>query len=370
MLQFLAQGDGGSTTTTTPPSVDPIGDLATTISEGCKPNDSWVCERVYEATGNKALAGAAEWFVAKPLTAVLIFLVAFVVNRLLRKLVGRWAHRMVDPSAAFRRRAPNILQSTRELNLRTEARAKTITSVAKSVTSVLVYMTAVFTALSLFAINLGPLVAGAGIVGVALGFGAQSIVRDFLSGMFMILEDQFGVGDVVEVGGVTGTQNSVTGTVEKVTLRSTRLRDVSGTVWHIPNGEIRRIGNKSQEWARALLDIDVAADTDLRKAQDVIGSVADAMAEDDEWKAEILEPPEVWGVESIGPDSASIRLVIKVSPASQWRVMRELRLRLKDAFEAEDIPVPLGQRTMLLQAEDGAGMAPPPTSGPPSPPKG
>ena len=354
MLLSLAQDDGGSTTTTTTtPPVDPIGDLATTISEGCKPNDSWVCERVYEATGNKTLAGASEWFVAKPLTALLIFLVAFIANRLLRKLVGRWAKRMVDPSAAFRRRAPNILQSTRELNLRTEARAKTVTSVAKSITSVLVYTTAIFTALSLFNINLAPLLAGAGIVGVALGFGAQSIVRDFLSGVFMILEDQFGVGDVVEVGGVVGTQNSVTGTVEKVTLRSTRLRDVSGTVWHIPNGEIRRIGNKSQEWARALLDIDVAADTDLRKAQDVIGAVADGMAEDEEWRAEILEPPEVWGVESIGPDAATIRLVIKVSPAAQWRVMRELRLRLKDGFEAEGIPLPIGQRTMLLQTDEG-----------------
>lgn len=368
MLQFLAQGGDGSTTTTVPDDVDPIGDLATTISEGCKPGDSWVCERVFDATGNKALAGAAEWFVAKPLTALLIFAVAFVVNRILRKLVGRWAKRMVDPTATFRRRAPNILQSTREMNLRTEARAKTITSVAKSLTSVAVYTTAVFTALSLFNINLGPLLAGAGIAGVALGFGAQSIVRDFLSGMFMILEDQFGVGDVIEVGGVTGTQNSVTGTVERITLRSTRLRDVSGTVWHVPNGEIRRIGNKSQEWARALLDIDVAADTDLRAAQDVIQRVADDMAEDDEWRSEILEPPEVWGVEAIGPDSASIRLVVKVSPASQWRVMRELRLRLKDAFEAEGIPVPLGQRTMLLQADDGAVVSPPQT--PPNTSKG
>ncbi len=354
VLEIVAQGEGDSTTTTTTPdtTVDPIGDLADAVQSGCKPNDSWVCQRVYEATGNKTAAGAAEWFVAKPLTVVIIFIVAFVANRVLRKLVGRWVRRLVDPSSRLRRRTPNILQSTRETNLRSEARAATLSVVAKSITSVLVYATAIFTALSIFSINLGPLLAGAGIAGVALGFGAQSIVRDFLSGTFMILEDQFGVGDVVEVGGVTGTQNSVTGTVEKITLRSTRLRDVNGTVWHIPNGEIRRIGNKSQEWARALLDIDVAADTDLRRAQDVIQAVADAMATDDEWSGDILEPPEVWGVEAIGPDSASIRLVIKVTPASQWRVMRELRLRLKDAFEAEDIPLPLGQRTMLLQTEE------------------
>lgn len=341
---FVFQGDTGgaesTTTTTTSEIPDPIGQISDTLTGGCKPRDSWVCDQVYELTGNKTVAGFAEWFVAKPLSLVGIFLVAFVINRIARKLVGRWVRRIVDPSSRFRQATPGILQSTREVNMRAESRARTLAVVAKSLTSVAVWTTAIFAGLQVLSINLAPLIAGAGIAGVALGFGAQSLVRDFLSGTFMILEDQFGVGDVVEVGGVTGTQNPVTGTVEKVTLRSTRLRDVDGTVWHIPNGEIRRVGNKSQEWARALLDVQVAPDADLRKAQQVIQSVADALAADEAWAPEMLGPPEVWGVEGITAEAAIIRLVIKVTPASQWRVMRELRLRLKDAFEAQGIPAP------------------------------
>ena len=161
-------------------------------------------------------------------------------------------------------------------------------------------------------VNLGPLIAGAGIAGVALGFGAQSLVKDFLSGIFMLVEDQYGVGDVIDVGEATGT-------VEAVTLRTTRIRDVEGTVWHVPNGEIDRVGNKSQQWARALLDVEVAYGTDIDEAQRVIKSVADGVAQDPEWSRPHPRGARGVGRRGAGADGIAIRLVVKTRPASSSR---------------------------------------------------
>ncbi len=155
-------------------------------------------------------------------------------------------------------------------------------------------------------------------------------MRDLIAGAFIIAEDQIGVGDVVDVG-VAG------GTVERVSLRATRLRDVEGVVWHVPNGEIRRVGNKSQQWSRAVLDIPVAYDADIDEAQRVILRAALAMAAEDEWAARVLAPPEVWGVETFTLDTVSVRLVVKTAPAEQWRVARELRARVKLALDAVGI---------------------------------
>jgi small conductance mechanosensitive channel len=189
-------------------------------------------------------------------------------------------------------------------------------------------------------LNLGPLIAGAGIAGVALGFGAQTLVRDFLAGIFMLVEDQFGVGDVVDVGGVSGV-------VEGVSLRVTRLRDVEGVVWHVPNGEIKRVGNKSQDWSRAVLDVQVVHGTDLGRAQEVLRSVAAGMRDDDRWSSIILEEPEVWGVESVGSVGITLRLVLKTRPADQWDVQRDLRRRINDAFIDAGIQVPVVQQVLL-----------------------
>ncbi len=149
---------------------------------------------------------------------------------------------------------------------------------------------AILVVLGELGINLAPLIAGAGVLGIALGFGAQSLVRDFLSGFFMLVEDQFGVGDVIDVGGaVGGPAGGVSGTVEGVSLRTTRLRDVEGVVWHVPNGEIKRVGNKSQQWSRALLDIEVDRDTDVASAIRVIKETADAMWQEEGWRDAILD---------------------------------------------------------------------------------
>ena len=181
---------------------------------------------------------------------------------------------------------------------------------------------------------------------MAVGFGAQSLVKDFLSGIFMLIEDQYGVGDIIDVGPTSGV-------VEEVKLRTTQVRDVSGTLWHIPNGEIARVANMSQEWARAVLDIEVAYDTDLGHAMAVIKAVADEVWTDNLAHATIIEEPEIWGVQSFGADAIAIRLVAKVEPGEQWATGREIRRRLKDAFDEAGIDIPFPQRNCVAASGGG-----------------
>jgi small-conductance mechanosensitive channel len=226
-------------------------------------------------------------------------------------------------------------------------RVETVAALFRSVASVTVWTIATLMALAELGLNLGPLIAGAGIVGVAVGFGAQNLVRDFLSGIFMLVEDQYGVGDVIDAGPAVGT-------VEGVSLRSTRLRDVNGTVWHVPNGQIERIGNRSQQWSRAVLDVGVSYQTDIAHATEVIKRTADAMCEDPAFAGSIVSPPEVWGVEDLGADSVTIRVVLKTTPHDQLKVTRELRARIKGAFDDVGIEIPFAQRTVWHRTGDGA----------------
>ena len=176
--------------------------------------------------------------------------------------------------------------------------------------------------------NIAPLIASAGILGVALGFGAQSLVKDFLSGIFMILEDQYGVGDVVNVGEATGT-------VEAVGLRVTRLRDVDGTVWYVRNGEILAVGNMSQNWARSVLDISISYHEDVDRVTRILRGVAHEMWEDPDYR----------------PDAFVVRVVIKTAPLEQWAISRELRQRIKTRFDELGIEIPLPQR-VIWQRDD------------------
>lgn len=314
------------------------------MAEPCGASPSWVCERVYEATENEALAEALAWVVDRPLKILGIAVLAWVAVRLSKRLVARIVGGLDKPP-------PGLGSLTPEVSLRAASRARTLSTVLSGVATATIYTIAFLTILGEFDISLGPLLAGAGIAGVALGFGAQSMVKDFLAGFFMIVEDQFGVGDVIDVGEATGT-------VEKVTLRATRLRSVDGTVWHVPNGVIQRVGNQSQQWARALLDVSVAYGTDLRHAQDVIKATADGLWRDDAWSGMLLEEPELWGVEMLAADSVDIRLVLKTEPGMQWKVMRELRIRLKEALDAAGIEIPFQQRTLWIRNEAEAGSAP------------
>jgi small conductance mechanosensitive channel len=173
-------------------------------------------------------------------------------------------------------------------------------------------------------------VAGTSIVGVALGFGAQNIVKDFLAGMFMMLEDQYGVGDEIDF-------EQASGTVEAVGLRTTRLRDINGTVWYVRNGEVVRVGNKSQGYAQVVLDVPIAASVDIDAASAALREVAEEMHAEDEWASVFLGEPEVQGVESITRYETVLRLVVRVRPLEQWRTARELRRRIRDRLERLDI---------------------------------
>ena len=295
------------------------------LVNACGVKPGWPCDAVYHTTGNATLAKFCGWLVGTPLKVLLIALGAVILNH----LVGRSINRLVGALVSRESDVPHL----GELRVRTAARARTLGVVMRSTATVVIYGLATLNILGEIGLNLGPLIAGAGIAGVAIGFGAQSLVKDFLTGTFMLVEDQYGVGDVVDLGLANGT-------VEAVSLRTTRLRSADGTVWHVPNGQIVRVGNQSQQWSRALLDITVAYDSDLREAERVIKEAADEMAANPDWDHELLEPPEVWGVERIAAGGADIRLIIKTRPASQFRVMRELRVRTKEALDAAGIRPP------------------------------
>jgi moderate conductance mechanosensitive channel len=324
----------------------------TPLQQACGDEPSFICERVLDRTGSEAWAEASDKLLATPLTILLILAIAYVANVFVRRAIKRLVNKITDPEAQQRvqnlkRRAPTAIIDTGSVSLRSAARAQTLALVLRSIASALIWAIAVTMILGELGVNLGPLIAGAGIAGVAIGFGAQSLVKDFLSGIFMLVEDQYGVGDIVDLGEATGT-------VEAVTLRTTRLRSVEGTVWHVPNGMIDRVGNMSQQWARALLDVDVAYGTDVDEAQEVIKRVADGVHTDPAWRGRILESPEVWGIESLGPDAISIRLVVKTRPGDQFPVMRELRRRLSDEFIREGIEIPFPQRSVWVRRDQGS----------------
>lgn len=312
---------------------------------------SLTCRWVYEWTGSEAWASTLGWALGRPIRAVIVLLVAWLVARFVKRAVVRFTKRIASAPSTSR------LKALRELGpggmliddteaSRAESRAETLGHVLRSVLVVLIWTLAGLVILGEVGVNLAPLIAGAGIGGVALGFGAQSIVKDFLSGLFMLIEDHYGVGDVVDVGYAVGT-------VEKVSLRSTALRDVKGTVWHVPNGEISRIGNFSQLWSRALIDIEVSYDSDLRSAMAVLDRVAGEFWDDPEWgNDELSERPEVWGVQALNSSGIALRIAVKTEPSMQWGVERELRLRIKEAFDAAGLEIPFPHRTVHIRSKD------------------
>lgn len=334
------------------------------LRAACGETPSLICREVLERTDSERLAEAVDILLARPLKIALVVVLAWVVVRLLRRIINRFVLSLSEPSQTSRRLKGSVQRSRimggnegderngAVASLRASARAETLGYVLRSVSAVTIWTIAGLTILGELGLNLGPLVAGAGIVGVALGFGAQSLVKDFLAGIFIIIEDQYGVGDLINVD--EGGSTSVTGHVESVSLRSTRLRAVDGTVWHVPNGTILRVGNMSQEWARALLDVSVGYNADIPLTEAVIKRVADGLWHDPDWSALVLEEPEVWGVEDLGADGVTIRLVVKTQPSVQFTVMRELRSRIKVALDEAGVEIPFPQRTVWVR-RDPAG---------------
>jgi len=273
--------------------------------------------------------------VDRPLKVAIVIAVAFVASWLVRRAITRFVSRVQGEPA---RQALTALREgqtpadTQPLRLRRAQRAETVAALLRSMASMVIWTMAFLTALSQLSIELGPLIAGASIAGVAISFGAQNLVRDFLAGVFVLLEDQYGVGDVIDAGPATGR-------VEAVTLRSTQLRDLRGTLWHVPNGELKRVGNFSQGWSQAILDVEVAEDADLAATTRAIEKAARELMDDPELGPRIMDEPQVWGVERIGDGAVAIRLVVRTSPRARWRVERELRARVKHALQKRNVPL-------------------------------
>ena len=271
----------------------------------------------------------------RPLKVAIVIAVAFVANWLVHRAINRFVRRVQGEPA--REALAQLVEGqtpadTQPLRLRRAQRTETVAALLRSVASIVIWVMASLTALSQLSIELGPLVAGASIAGVALGFGAQTLVRDFLAGIFVLLEDQYGVGDMIET-------EAATGRVEVVSLRSTQVRDLHGTLWHIPNGELKKVGNFSQGWSQAVLDVEVAEDADLEATKRAIEKAARELMDDPDLGPRILDEPQVWGVERIGDGAVAIRLVVRTSPRARWRVERELRARVKQALEKRNVPL-------------------------------
>jgi moderate conductance mechanosensitive channel len=227
-----------------------------------------------------------------------------------------------------------------------ERRGRTISQLLRSVGRVVITVIALLLTFNMF-IDIGPVLAGAGILGLAVSFGAQSLVKDVISGFFILFENQFAIGDVIEAAGKSGV-------VEKMTLRVVVLRDLEGAMHVIPNGEIKVVSNKTRGWARAVVDVGVAYDEDIDRALTVVRDEAAQFSTDKAWGSQLDGPLEVPGVESLGDSAVVIRCLIRTQPGSQWNAGREFRRRIKNRFDREGIEIPFPQRRVHVTVQGGA----------------
>ncbi|HST72424.1 MAG TPA: mechanosensitive ion channel family protein [Kocuria rosea] len=302
-----------------------------------------------------------DFWLDKPLRILLVLLGAAVLAAVLRLLIRRVTGGIArgTRSRIVRRLEsgrPRWVEDAGLAGARQAQRAHTIGSVLSSVTTVVVWAVALLMVISELDYDIGPVLASAGIAGVALSFGAQSLVKDYLSGIFMVAEDQLGIGDVVDLGEASGT-------VESVGLRVTQVRDVNGTLWHVRNGEILRVGNQSQGWARCVLDVPVPYDTNIELLSELILHEAALLRDDPRVGEFITEDPEVWGVEAVTGESVTLRVAVRTVPLKQWDVARALRLRMKRMLDREGLHIPLLNQTVVRQAEPVPGAPAQPETG-------
>jgi len=235
-----------------------------------------------------------------------------------------------------------------------QQRVDTLASVFTATGRGIIVLVALLTLLPLAGISIGPLLAGVGIIGLAVGFGAQSLVKDIISGLFILLDNQYSKGDVVTLAGISGL-------VEDVGIRRTVLRDLDGIVHYIPNGEIAVASNFTQEYSRVNLNVGVSYSEDLDHVIEVINRVGEELAADPEWEPFILTPPKSWGVDNFGDSGIDIKIVGDTKPIKQWDVMRELRKRLKKAFDQEGIEIPYPHRVMVTRGAKATDLSEAPT---------
>lgn len=263
------------------------------------------------------------WFFSRGIKIILILIATYLINRLARRTIERAIKKEVKDTTPEG----------------TKKRQKTLTRIFSGALTIIVWVVAITMILPELGINIGPILAGAGILGVALGFGAQYMIRDFLAGLFIILENQYRVGDVVCLDGTCGL-------VEDINLRKTILRDLDGIVHHVPNGEIKKASNLSKQFARVNLNIGVAYKENLDKVIEVVNKVGKELAEDPQWKDLIIKPPQFLRVDNFGESAIIIKILGETKPLKQWDVTGELRKRIKIAFDKEKIEIPFPQRVI------------------------
>jgi len=299
-------------------------DLSVEVAESCADLGP-VCNLLDQWTGNEALSSTLAWFLGTPVKAAIIVLGALLLNRFMKRTIQRLMDRLGSASED----ASDALVSERARE-RSSQRADTIGSLLRSLSTGLIFGIAALMILELIGISVIPIIASAGVLGLAIGFGAQSVVEDFLRGLFMLGEDQFGVGDRVDVGAVNGY-------IERVTLRTTIIKDPNGTMWHIPNSEINYVANETQDSSRAVVEVALAYDTDIDQAMEVLGAAANAACSDPEWEDKVASPPQVRGIQDLKYDDLSIRVQVWVDSGARRQFERHLRKCLKQGLDTAGV---------------------------------
>jgi small conductance mechanosensitive channel len=319
------------------------------LEHACGESPSVACQLVWDITHSDHAARFTKTYLSGPAQVTLriafVVALALVVRYLAGRLISRVTSRAAAPPSEGRNgRAHSLLGGERR-----QQRATALGGVLRNVASMTIFTIATFIILGDLGLNLAPVLASAGVIGIAIGFGAQNLVQDFLAGIFMLLEDQYGVGDVISI-------DTVSGTVEAVSLRITRVRDVNGVIWHIRNGTISKSGNESHGWARAVVDFPVPYNVDITEARALMEQAASAMWQEETWRGVVLERPEVWGVQKVTNEYVAVRVIARTVPLRQWEVGRELRQRLmvavSDLVAAAGLALP--EPTVSTTGDDGS----------------
>jgi small-conductance mechanosensitive channel len=326
-----------------------LADVPSTLTGNCGEDPGTACRLAWDLSHSSAATQLVKVYLAAPIgqagrimfVVVLALVVRAIVNRLIRRVTERAATATlpVSPNGRAHKAAAAVHLAGTE---RRQQRARALGSILRSAVSIIVFGIAALTVLGILGFNLAPLLASTAVLGVALGFGAQNLVRDYLAGLLMLVEDHYGVGDTINAGVATGT-------VEAMTLLTTQLRDVNGVVWHIRNGTIDGVGNESQGWSRAVIDYPVPYGEDLVRIRALMGHAANSLYHERGWQELMLEEPEVWGAQELSSKEVTMRLVAKTTPMRQWEVARELRARVKAALDAAGVQ-PAGPDTILVTA--------------------
>lgn len=277
------------------------------------------------------LQNLTSWVLAHGLKIILILIVAYLIRRFGNTFIERTVRKLVVPDHFLSKEAE-------------KKREDTLIRIFQGVLGIIIWLFALLMILQELGIAIGPLLAAAGIAGLAFGFGGQYLIRDLISGLFIIMENQYRINDVVCFDGTCGL-------VEDISLRMTTLRDLDGTVHHIPHGEIKKVSNLSKYFARVNLNIGISYQSNLEKVIEVVNRVGKELAEDPQWKDFILKPPQFLRVDDFGDSAIIIKILGETKPLKQWDVMGEFRKRIKIAFDKEGIEIPFPQR-VIHQAKD------------------